>query len=532
MRQTWGKRGSFCRGDVSCELNTAGVTNANAVHRAQNPKSRLQTVWTCGVAAAALCLGSLSLGLTGAPAAFAEGRQIDAGKPSRKGAPGFSGVVKRVQVLVKKSHVVEVDRPYATALVAEAEVADVVPLSDRSIYVVGKKVGGTRLTIVGEDQEILRIVEVDVTPDVDDLRAKLKENLPGENIHITAVNGGIMLSGIVRDAPTIERAIAIAKHYAPDAVTNALTIASPQQVMLEVRFVEASRSASRELGISTRGRGSKGAVWDTGDPVINPGGGLPLLAAGMLSGTEPFGTMIARILEGGTNVDLMIRALEERSLARRLAEPNLVTTSGDTASFLAGGEFPFPVSAADNKITVEFKQFGVALAFTPTVLAGSLINLRIAPEVSDIDPTNSVTVNNVRIPGLAVRRANTTVELKDGQSLAIAGLLQHTHTKDQAQLPWIGSVPVLGALCRSAEYQKSESDLVIIVTPRLVKPRKPGEVLRDPLDTPVASNDVDFFLAGRQEISEAELRRRQRDTRVYGHIIDVGTEKVVHVSPK
>ena len=341
-----------------------------------------------------------------------------------------------------------------------------------------------------------------------------------------------MLSGIVRDAPTIERAIAIAKHYAPDAVTNALTVASPQQVMLEVRFVEASRSASRELGISTRGRGSKGAVWDTGDPVINPGGSLPLLAAGMLSGTEPFGTMIARILEGGTNVDLMIRALEERSLARRLAEPNLVTTSGDTASFLAGGEFPFPVSAADNKITIEFKQFGVALAFTPTVLAGSLINLRIAPEVSDIDPTNSVTVNNVRIPGLAVRRANTTVELKDGQSLAIAGLLQHTHTKDQAQLPWIGSVPVLGALFRSAEYQKSESDLVIIVTPRLVKPKKPGEVLRDPLDTPVASNDVDFFLAGRQEISEAELRRRQRDTRVYGHIIDVGTEKVVHVSPK
>ena len=179
MRQTLGKRGTFCRGDVACEFITAGVTNANAVHRARNPKSRLQTVWTCGVAAAALCLGFLSLGLTGAPAAFAEGRQIDAGKPSRKGAPGFSGVVKRVQVLVKKSHVVEVDRPYATALVAEAEVADVVPLSDRSIYVVGKKVGGTRLTIVGEDQEILRIVEVDVTPDVDDLRAKLKENLPG-----------------------------------------------------------------------------------------------------------------------------------------------------------------------------------------------------------------------------------------------------------------------------------------------------------------------------------------------------------------
>lgn len=531
MWQTLGKRGAFGRDEVACR--TTGHDRAPAdILRAPSFKANRQASRTFAAAMAVLTVSATMLAITAAPPAIADGRQIDAGKPSRKGTPGFAGVVKRVQVLVKKSHVVEVDRPYATALVAEAEVADVVPLSDRSIYVVGKKVGGTRLTIVGEDQEILRIVEVDVTPDVEDLRAKLRENLPDDDIRVSAVNGGIMLSGIVRDAPSIERALAIAKHYAPDAVTNALTIASPQQVMLEVRFVEASRSASRELGLGTRGRGSKGVVWDTGQPVINPGGNLPLLAAGMLSGTEPFGSMIARVLEGGTNVDLMIRALEERSLARRLAEPNLVTTSGDTASFLAGGEFPFPVSATDNRITIEFKQFGVALAFTPTVLAGSLINLRIAPEVSDIDPTNAVTINDVRIPGLAVRRANTTVELKDGQSLAIAGLLQHTHAKDQAQLPWIGSVPVLGTLFRSADYQKSESDLVIIVTPRLVKPKKPGEVLRDPLDTPVASNDVDFFLGGRQEISEAELRRRQRDTRVYGHIIDAGTEQVVHVSPK
>ena len=240
--------------------------------------------------------------------------------------------------------------------------------------------------------------------------------------------------------------------------------------------------------------------------------------------------MLARVLDGGTDVDLMIRALEQRSLARRLAEPNLVTTSGDTASFLAGGEFPFPVSAADNKITIEFKQFGVALAFTPTVLGEGLINLKIAPEVSDIDPTNSVTVNNVRIPGLSVRRANTTVELKDGQSLAIAGLLQHTHSKDQSQLPWIGQVPVLGALFRSADFQKSESDLVIIVTPRLVKPRKPGEQLKTPLDGPIASNDVDFFVNGRSEITETDIRRGE--PKLYGHIIDAGQERTTHVSSK
>lgn len=460
----------------------------------------------------------------------AEGRQVEAG-PSGKARRSYNGVVKRISVLVKKSQVVEVDRPYATALIAESEIADVVPLSDHSIYVVGKKVGATRLTMVGEDQSVLRIVEVDVTPDVDDLRAQLRENLPEAGIRATSINGGIMLSGAVHDAPTIERAVAIAKRYS-ESVTNAMTVAAPQQVMLEVRFVEASRTAARELGISTRGRGPS-AAWDTGGVVAPaPTDSITgaLLTEALLSGATPFGTMLARVLDGGTNVDLMIRALEEKSLARRLAEPNLVTTSGDTASFLAGGEFPFPVSASDNRISIEFKQFGVALAFTPTVLSGGLVNLKIAPEVSDIDPSNSVTVNNVRIPGLAVRRANTTVELRDGQSLAIAGLLQHSHNKAQQQLPWIGQVPVLGALFRSAEYQKNESDLVIIVTPRLVKPKKPGEVLKDPLDGPVASNDVDFFVNGRQEITEGDARRRE--PKVYGHIIDPGPERVSHVTTK
>ena len=525
MQQTFAFRGALRRACLACGYDSVpGSDSQQAAHPSSNKLTRLAVR---PVAVLAMALSVMAFVQAGAHQAAAEGRQVDAG-PAGKAGKKFNGVVKRTSVLVKKSQVIEVDQPYATALIAEAEIADVVPLSDRSIYIVGKKVGSTRLTVVGENQTILRIVEVDVTPDIDDLRAKLKENLPDARVRINSINGGIMLSGVVRDAPTVERAVAIAKRYAPDAVTNALTVAGPQQVMLEVRFVEASRTAARELGISARGRG-KDSGFDIGDQVFKPGAGA-LTTAAMLSGTAPFGTMLARVLEGGADVDLMIRALEERSLARRLAEPNLVTTSGDTASFLAGGEFPFPVSAADNRITIEFKQFGVALAFTPTVLAEGLINLKIAPEVSDIDPTNSVTVNNVRIPGLSVRRANTTVELKDGQSLAIAGLLQHNHAKSQAQLPWIGQVPVLGALFRSAEYQKSESDLVIIVTPRLVKPKKPGEVLKDPLDGPVASNDVDFFLNGRQEITEVDARRRE--PKLYGHIIETEPGQVSHASTK
>ena len=463
------------------------------------------------------------------PVTFAAGRAIDAigtGKPSK----GFTGAVSRAAIVVKKSRVVDLSVPYATALIAEAEIADVVPLSDYAIYVLGKKVGTTRLTVVDEHQRVLKIVEIEVTPDIDDLKAKLRETVPDANIQITSVNGGLVLSGTVQDAPEIEKIVAIAKRYAPDAVTNSLSVASPQQVMLEVRFVEASRTASREFGISTRTRGPS-AAGDTGDQIFDPGTSAAIQAAAIVSGTAPFGSMIARVLEGGTNVDVMIRALEERSLVRRLAEPNLITTSGDTASFLAGGEFPIPISAANNQIAIEFKQFGVALAFTPTVLSHGLINLKIAPEVSDIDDTNTVDVGGVRVPGLVVRRANTTVELKDGQSLAIAGLLQHQNSNTIKQLPWIGQVPILGALFRSSGFQKSESDLVIIVTPRLVKPKRPGEVLQTPLDKPVAANDVDLFVNGRQEITEADKRRREEPKQV-GHIIYAGGETAANAPTK
>lgn len=468
-----------------------------------------------------------------APAAAADvansaSRQVTAG-PTVAGPSRYKGRVGHATITVKKSQVVDLDRAYATALIADAEIADVVPISDHSIYVLGKKVGTSRLTIVADDQSVIQIVEVEIVPDVDDLNAKLREHLPNANIHASAVSGGIVLNGDVFDAPEIEMAMAIAKRYAPDNVTNALRVAGPQQVMLEVRFIEASRSAGRELGVGTRTRGPSAAA-DTGVPVYDAGGAGPLLTAAMLSGTAPFGTMIARVLEGGTNVDLMIRALEERQLARRLAEPNLVATSGDTASFLAGGEFPFPISSSDNRISIEFKQFGVQLAFTPTVLSGGLINLKIAPEVSDIEPNNSLEVNNIQIPGLVVRRANTTVELKDGQSLAIAGLLQHSHTTNQQQLPWIGQVPVLGALFRSADFQKQETDLVIIVTPRLVKPKRPGERLDTPLDGPVAGNDVDFFANGRAELTQAHLRRREN--KQYGHIIHMGPETAAYEPSK
>ena len=251
---------------------------------------------------------------------------------------------------------------------------------------------------------------------------------------------------------------------------------------------------------------------------------------GLLTATQPFGTIIGTLLSGGIDADLIIDALEEKGLARRLAEPNLVALSGDTASFLAGGEFPFPTGADEREIRIEFKKFGVGLTFTPTVLANGLINLVIEPEVSQLDLTTTLRLANIEIPSLVVRRANTTVELRDGQSFAIAGLLQANHSKATQQLPWLGSVPVLGALFKSNSYQKEETDLVIIVTPRLVQPADPNQMLATPLDNTKPGNDVDFFLMGEMEVPNDVIGFFKKGGEVegpFGHIIPTGSREVI-----
>lgn len=464
---------------------------------------------------------------------------------------GDPGRVSKVRLTLNKSLTMKTGRSYGEALIAQPEIADAVPLTDQTLYLVGKKIGLTHLTLLDREKRMLGVVELEVSFDVKGLREELERNVPGNDFRITTANGRIILGGVVNDAVAVSRAIAITEQFtagcddqsdgggqkaagsappnsggasSPSTMptlqlqisngpqgkgassttrcfVNSMTVRAPQQVLLEVRFVEAQRTAARDLGFTWSARGSHLAL-DTGI------GGLP-------SSNVPFGTFVARVLSGGTTVDVLIEALEKKGLARRLAEPNLVTLSGDTANFLAGGEFPFPVAADRDRITIEFKKFGIGLAFTPTVLSGDQINLKIEPEVSDLDPNNTILVSNTRIPSLVVRRANTTVELRDGQSFAIAGLLQATHTKDSRELPWIGEVPVLGALFRSASYEKKESDLVIIVTPRLVRPATPGQKLATPLDDRLPGNDRDFFLRGQLEVPKTT-------DGPFGHILDLG----------
>jgi len=211
-------------------------------------------------------------------------------------------------------------------------------------------------------------------------------------------------------------------------------------------------------------------------------------------------------LGGGTDLTAIFDALEKKGVVKTLAEPSLIALSGDTASFLAGGEFPVPVAQdvndGGNTITVEFKEFGVSLAFTPTVLDDGLMNIVVSPEVSAIDPSNSTRVNDLIVPGLSVRRATTTVELRDGQSFSIAGLIQSDFQDSISQFPWVGDIPVVGALFRSSNFQKNETELVIIVTPRLVQPA-PAGTLAAPTDHFVPPSDTDLFLFSRPEAPES-----------------------------
>jgi pilus assembly protein CpaC len=467
-----------------------------------------------------------------------------------------------VNVVMGKSQDVRTDRAYADITLGNSDIADASPLTDHSISILGKKIGTTRVSVYDQDKKPVGIFDVEVSYDVTRLSVEVARISHG-GIRVSSVDGRIMLSGTSPDAVTLDRVVQIARQFAPD-VLNTVEVTQSQQVMLEVRFIEASRQASRELGVQWNAFGHS-VLANVGNnvqasqlPITAPNstfqqtalsgagvGGLnvganaltisPVVAAGVLSGSTPFGFMIAQLVGGNNPLDIELNALEQRGLIRELAQPNLTALSGDTASFLAGGEIPIPVPQGTfGSIGIEYKKYGVGLAFTPTVLNSGQINLVIKPNVSQLDPSHSVTIAGIAIPALTVREASTTVELRDGQSFMLGGLLQNISQTNQNQLPWLGDVPVLGALFRSASYQKNETDLVIVVTPRLVHPLRPQDPVHTPLDSTLPGNDVDFFLMGNAEVNPALARLAVGAlNRPYvGHVLDLPKKGGFYVSVK
>lgn len=414
--------------------------------------------------------------------------------------PSTAGQVETLTLSTGTSQVVSVPRPYAELRVADPAIADVLPVTPTTIYVVGKATGATTVSAYSADGAAVSLLRVAVGADAQGLQAALADLMPGETgITVRGARDSLVLSGIVSDGARAAQAMALAEAYAPGKTVNLLGVAATQQVMLEVRFSEMQRSAAKNL------RASLGLNTEGGDVVAESGS---VLGGGVLDGSlgdsllnplDAFGAV--RVLSG--DVDLLLDALEERGLVKTLAEPTLVALSGDTASFLAGGEFPIPIaqsatsvgsdgSAGAGAISVDFKEFGVGLSFTPTVLGDGLINLVVAPEVSSIAPASSISINGLAIPGLKTRRARTTVELRDGQTFAIAGLIRSDYEDAVRQLPWAGDLPVIGALFRSTSFQKDETELVITVTPRLVRATDLPPAL--PTDSHRVPSEAQLFL--------------------------------------
>jgi len=437
---------------------------------------------------------------------------------------GGNAILTRVRLTVNKSQTIRLPAPAVDVLVGSNEIADVVPVSDRTLYLLGKKIGTTNVSLYDSEKKLIGIVDVEVRPDVAAIESQIRESTGDTGLRVRSQGERTVLTGVALDGQSVDRALQVA----PPGTVNLSRVKSPQQVMLKVRFVEVNRSAGRDLGVRFEyaGRNRVGAVGTFGQSsqvssangaAVGSNSAVPLSAIvgsavdAATSGGIPFATVVQRFSGAANQLDVFISALETKGLVRRLAEPNLIAMSGDRAEFLAGGEIPIPISGQTTsgapQITVSYKEFGVRLAFAPTVLANGRIHLQLEPEVSDIDPSLSVAVGGgISVPGLTKRRARTNVELQDGQSFAIAGLLQIQSNRSIDQFPWLGSIPVLGALFRSTQFQERETELVVIVTPHLVKPAKPGQLLATPLDQTLPANDVDLFVNG-----QLELRRNMRE---------------------
>ena len=446
----------------------------------------------------------------------------------------------RLALTIGKSVILRSDADISRVSVAQPEVADFVLLSPRQVYVTGRAPGVTNLTLWDKGDKIRAVYDLDVAPDITRLKRMLHDVMPGEpGIEVMASQDSIALSGTVRDADNLKKALALAEVYAPKKVLNLMSVGGVQQVMLEVRVAEMAKSVVNRMGINLN------AVGD-GNFAYTLIGSLSSVASGMFnvdsvsnayqyvtinsssssdgssssssSTSAPIqltyrefspstnkatmsmnqGTAVARWNTnwggaGNTAMTAVLDLLKENGLVKILAEPNLVSLNGQSADILAGGEIPVPVSAGLGTTSIEWKKFGVQLNFTPTLTGGDRINLKVSPEVSNLDYSRAITINGSTVPAINTRQTSTTIELKNGQTFAVAGLLSEQSRNSMDKYPVLGDIPVLGNLFKSSQYQKDQTELVILITAHLVKPLDKKSVVL-PTDSAHDPDDLEFFL--------------------------------------
>jgi pilus assembly protein CpaC len=413
--------------------------------------------------------------------------------------------IQKLELTSGKSKVLDLPVAIKRASLANPEVADTVVLSPTQIYLTGKATGVTNLTLWNESGKMMGMYDVVIAPDLSRLKENLHKALPDEKgILVTSSHDHITLSGTASSAESLSRSLSIAEAYAPKKIVNAMQVGGVQQVMLEVRVAEMNRELIKRLGINFNAIGSNefgvsllgGLTTLTGFTNPAVGGGAATVTTAVTSAIQGvFGFDTGSISWTG-----FVDALKEENLLKVLAKPTLVALNGQEAAFLAGGEFPIPVPQAFGLVTVQFKKFGVGLVFTPNILNSKHISLNVAPEVSELDFQNALRLQGFLVPAISTRRAATTIELADGQSFAIGGLMRDNVKESVKKVPFLGELPILGALFRSSSFQKNETELVIIVTPHLVKPLDmTAQTL--PTDYYVEPNDFEFYLMGFSEKS-------------------------------
>lgn len=406
-----------------------------------------------------------------------------------------SVVTRTIQLSAGKSMVMKTDTPIKRVSIANPAVADFILLSPGEIYLTGKAAGSTNITL-WQDGGLAAVYDLNVGFDVAALKQQLNELLPSEtDLQVMSVNNSLTLAGKVTNAANMNQVMSLARSFVPeDHIQNLVQVGGVQQVMLEVRIAEITKSLSRELGINF-------LYSDGTNFVASTLGNLSSFSADILKNTTitaaPTVNTFFRFSQGGYSWTGLIDALKSDGLVKVLAEPTLITLSGQSANFLVGGEFPVPVSqGSNNGTTIEYKTFGIELSFSPTVLSTDKISMKVNPSISDIDYSTQVMSGGVFVPGLKTRKASTTIELGDGQSFAIAGLLSNSVISSISKWPFLGEIPVLGALFQSKTYQRKETELVIIVTPHLVKPLNMARQSL-PTDNYVEPTEAEFYLLGR-----------------------------------
>lgn len=405
-------------------------------------------------------------------------------------------VVKSIAVVVGSGQLIKVDGDFSSLFVANPDVADVEVKSPRLLYLTGVGVGETTLFAVDQDDNVLMSANIKVTHNTSALQAGINRVAPGRAISATTVDQSLVVTGMVESPQQAADIMQVASQFVDDParVVNRMTVQAPTQVNVQVRIAEISRKVDRQLGIKW------GAIG------VNTGGSLQFgLVGGGGGGGAAAGGYGLGINYSGANIsiDFLLQALAEDGLVSILAEPNLTARSGESASFLAGGEYPYAVAQDGGQNTITFKDYGIGLNFTPTVLDGNRISLRVATQVSELSFADNATV-----PSLITRRAETTVDLGSGQSFAIAGLMQNSSAQNASRMPGIGSVPVLGALFRSNEFKRGQTELVIIATPIIVKPTS-GKKIATPVDNFTPPNDFERILLGRYQADPAKVNQVQ-----------------------